>query len=191
MKRIGIVGIPSTGKTTLARHLAGSLAGSKFKNIELINEYARGYISKYGFTTSPAEQLLILDNQLKAEDSLPEQTDLLITDSPIFLGFMYGLDIAEEGNMKDAKYINSLFSKMNNLNQPKRYDIIFYLPDKLTKQEDGVRPEQHLDPVWRKEAEKKLNATFTIFPSTHYIEITSVEIAERTKECIKHLNNLL
>ena len=47
MKRIGFVGVPGSGKSSVARGLAAR-GYEKLKKVELVSEYARRFISKYG-----------------------------------------------------------------------------------------------------------------------------------------------
>ena len=86
MIRIGITGVPGSGKTTLARSVA-SVYRNKLKRAELVSEYARRYISKHGNITFLWEQYRILEKQLEWENSV--KADILISDSPVHLGFLY------------------------------------------------------------------------------------------------------
>jgi GTPase SAR1 family protein len=62
--KIGIVGVPGSGKTTLARALASKCRSiDRLKNVELVSEYARRYISKHGSISSMSEQYRILEKQ--------------------------------------------------------------------------------------------------------------------------------
>lgn len=124
MKRIGISGIPSSGKTSLARTLA-SACSKKYKYIELISEYARQYISKHKSIDSIWEQIKITDTQIEWEDNVATKTELIITDSPIYLGFLYAIDLVKFNNPKDIIAYNDLFKSLTQLSN--RYDLIVHL----------------------------------------------------------------
>lgn len=88
MLRVGIIGVPGTGKTTLARGIVSKCRTlPDFKSVELVSEYARGYISKHGPVEAIWEQYRIMEKQIEWEDSVPDKVDVLVTDSPIHLGF--------------------------------------------------------------------------------------------------------
>ncbi len=189
MLRVGFVGVPGSGKTSTARGLAAFCRrDERFRKVELISEYARRFITKYGIDQL-ADQFKVLLKQLEWEDVVPqEDTDLLITDSPIHLGFMYVLELRKH-TQKDMMYMNDIFKKMNKLNQPQRYDVIFYLPPVIEPVEDGVRDKLHFDPSWREEANRRIINVFDLFPPKRFITIESTGLMDRVNECIDHLNN--
>jgi len=165
MIRVGITGVPGSGKTTLARSLSSKCRGEdQLKNVELINEYARRYISKHGLITSILEQYRILEKQCEWEDSVcNDNLDLMITDSPVFLGFLYCTEL-QKSNSKEIMFFNDIFKKMVKLNFPEsRYDIIFHLPPILKPVEDGVRAEEHFQDDWREKSDSMIVSIFQIF----------------------------
>lgn len=191
MLRIGYIGTPGSGKTTTARALAGLIRSkTKFKTIELVSEYARTYIVKYGIT-GIYDQVRIFNKQLTEEDKFPETTEVLITDSPVFLGFGYALELREEGNPKDTMLINDLFKEMNKLNESPRYDIVFHLPPVLTPVRDGVRPDHHFDQEWREEADLRLLSIFHVFKPKLLVTLNSSSLEERIEESIKVIQKYL
>jgi len=165
MIRVGITGVPGSGKTTLARSLSSKCRGEdQLKNVELINEYARRYISKHGLITSILEQYRILEKQCEWEDSVcNDNLDLMITDSPVFLGFLYCTELSKS-NSKEIMFFNDIFKKMVKLNFPEpRYDIIFHLPPFFKPVEDGVRAEEHFQDSWREKSDSMIISIFQIF----------------------------
>lgn len=49
MLKVGISGVPSTGKSSLTHAVSNELRKyERFRRVELISEYARTYIRKYG-----------------------------------------------------------------------------------------------------------------------------------------------
>lgn len=194
MLRIGFVGVPGCGKTSTARGLAAFCRGhEKLRKIELTAEYARRFISKYGDIDRVSDQYRIMQKQVEWEDIVPkEETDVIITDSPVFLGFLYALDLREIGNKKDVMYINDIFKALNKLNCPQRYDIIFHLCPILKPLKDGVRPELHFDEKWRDEADNKIQSIFKmLFPPKHFITLESISFEDRVNECIEHVLKIL
>lgn len=188
MTRIGFIGVPGAGKTTMARAVAGFIrAHTKYKTVELVSEYARQYIHKYGID-SLHDQMRIYKKQLEEENRYPDTTEVIITDSPIFLGLGYSIELRTEGLPKHTMIINDLFKEMNKLNEVPRYDIIFHLPPKLKPIRDGVRGEHQFDQGWRNEMDKKLLSIFYIFPPRKLITINSTDINDRIKECMDHIN---
>lgn len=191
MKKIGFVGVPGAGKTSLARGVA-SKAYEKIGNVELISEYARRFISKYGDIQNIADQYKIMQKQIEWEEIVfTKQIDVIITESPIYIGFLYALEKRNLDSIKDTMYINDIFKKMNKLNCPPRYDIIFHLPPIWTPSKDGVRPEKHFLPEWREEADQKIQFIFKLFPPKNYIIIKEEKMEGRIEECLSICKNLL
>lgn len=188
MFRIGFVGVPGAGKTTTARMFSGIVRSrTDVKTVELVSEYARRYISKYGPINELFDQIRILNKQLTEEQKFEsDKLDLLVTDSPVFLGLNYAFELRQPGNNKHTMLINDLFKEMNKLNEIPRYDIIFHLPPVLKPVADGVRPELHFDDEWRKTADERIKAVFQIFKPVKLITVRSTLIDERVEECLEH-----
>jgi nicotinamide riboside kinase len=184
MKRIGIIGAPGSGKTTLARGLSSSFYNvDKINNVELIVEYARRYITKYGIPENIWEQMRIYKKQKEWEDHLPSKVDLMITDSPLHLGWVYILFLKKHDSLKEVMQINDIFSEFNKINFPPRYDILFYLPPVIKPKQDGVRREDHFTEEWRNEFENYLTSMFSIFPPKELIKVESSNMEERISFC--------
>ena len=186
MKRIGFVGVPGSGKTSTARALSAFCRKTEFKHIELISEYARSFIANYGNVTI-ANQLRVTEKQIEMEDTVPSITDLLITDSPIFLGFLYAMEYRNINNPKDVMYVNDLFNKLSTLNINNRYDVVFFLPPILAPIRDGVRPELHFNSEWRENTSNKIKFIFELFPPKKFVILDKVELLDRVKESLEHI----
>lgn len=191
MKIIGFVGVPGSGKSSIARGIAAR-AYNKIGRVELIAEYARRFLSKYGPVTNVSDQYKILQKQLEWKDVLPKsEIDVAITESPVHMGFLYAMELRNNENIKDTMYINNIFKRMNKVNCPPRYDIIFHLPPIWIPSKDGVRPEKHFDKRWRIESDNIIQFIFKLFPPKNFITITSETLEDRIIECLQICEDLL
>jgi len=191
--KIGITGVPGSGKTTLARALASKCRGiNKLKNVELVSEYARRYISKHGEISSILEQYRILEKQIEWEDSVcNDKLDIMITDSPIFLGFNYCTELPKS-NSKEIMFFNDIFKKMVKMNYPTpRYDIIFHLGTSLKPIDDGVRAKEQFEDAWRAKADTMIRAVMEIFKPKQFIPVSMTSLDKRTEFCLKQIRNSL
>jgi nicotinamide riboside kinase len=184
MVRIGFTGVPGAGKTSLARGVASSCRGiQSLKNLELCAEYARRYIAQYGSIESIWEQYRILNKQVNWENAVGE-VDLLITDSPVFMGLAYA-SLMNTRSEKDAMILSDIFKALTKLDRPEpRYDIIFHLPPKLKPVEDGVRPASNFDPEWRSQMDAQITSVFTIFRPKQFHVVQAETVDTRVDECI-------
>jgi len=191
MLKIGLVGVPGSGKTTLSRAIAVACRGiDKLNHVELVSEYARRYISKYGSVNSILEQYRILQKQLEWENSVcNEKLNIMITDSPVFLGFLYCIELPKT-NIKEAMFFNDIFKEMVKLNYPTpRYDIIFHLNPILKPVDDGIRKIEQLDDSWREQSNILIKAVMTIFKPTQFLEINTPILEERVNFCLGTIQN--
>ena len=190
MIRIGISGVPSTGKTTLARHVAlacRSIPG--LSNVELVSEYARQYLSKHGSIETVWEQYGILDKQLAWEDTLTDKLDLMVTDSPIFLSFLYSTRLRNHSKVKDNIAYTDIFKKLLKLNEEYRYDIIFHLPPVIKLVDDGVRGQ--VSDEERIIDDRFIRSLFDIFPPKHFVVIDDTDMDKRIEHCVNEISKLI
>jgi hypothetical protein len=188
---VGFTGVPGAGKTSTARGLASTCRRiEKLKNIELLSEYARRYIAKYGTVTQPWEQFRIFKKQLEWEDSVG-YADILITDGPVFSSLVYAFMLSS-GDTKEIMILDDLFSEMIKLNNPNpRYDVIFHIPPKLTPVVDGVRAKVQFDDLWRTNADSHLYSMYAYYlPPKHLHLVESVSMDDRVAECLEVLDSL-
>ncbi len=194
MIRIGIVGVPGSGKTSLCRGVVSACRGiSALSRIELVSEYARRYISKHGHIESIWEQYRIMEKQIEWEDSIPSgKTDILITDSPIHMGFLYATEVLTN-KPKDIMVYNDIFKKLSKLSEHRpRYNIIFHLTPVLNPIDDGVRAKEHLDPLWRADADRHIKFIFELlFKPKHIYVIDNVNMEYRINFIIETLKDTI
>ena len=185
--------MPGAGKTTLSRAIAARCRNIEgLKHIELVQEYARRYIAKHGNVTSIFEQYRILEKQLEWEDSVcNDKLELMITDSPIFMGFNYCIELPKT-NSKEIMFFNDIFKKMVKLNYPvARYDIVFHLCPTVKPVDDGVRPEQHFDDEWRSKADIMIRSIMNIFKPIEFYVMEQPELEDRITFCLDKIKRSL
>lgn len=123
MYKIGLMGSPGSGKTTAA---AGVFYQCKRHGIqtELVQEFVREEINRGWIMTSVAEQLRLQMKQREREDIIPSDIEVMITDSPTLLQYVYGLRFSN--NVKeDLLNLSILYEEY--LRDSNRYDKIYYL----------------------------------------------------------------
>lgn len=188
MIRVGITGVPGSGKTSLARGIASS---GKINSIEVVSEYARRYISKHGQITSMWEQYRIFQKQKEWEDSVCSQVDVMITDSPIFLGLIYCFELPKETS-KDIMCFNDVFKGMTKLNARRsRYDLILHLPPVIPMKEDGVRKSEYKRECFRKKMNEQVKVvTRDVFPPILFIELEDANLENRITTAINIIKEI-
>lgn len=190
MLKIGFAGLPSCGKTSTSRVLASALRLEKdYTNVALCEEYAREYIAKCGKVSNLFEQCFVTEKQMKMEwEKIYGNAEVLITDSPVQLGFYYTLQYIKDLSAEcDSIAVNELYRSISEHCYRFKYDIIFYLPPILTPKKDGVRPDYQLDKKWRAEQEPILKNVFSIFPVVKFVEIKSKSLSDRVDECLTYI----
>lgn len=85
---INLYGGPGPGKSTFAAALLSELK-QRGVNAELVREYAKGWAWE-GRKISPLDQFYVFGKQLRAEACLLGKVEVIVTDSPILLGCVYG-----------------------------------------------------------------------------------------------------
>ncbi len=149
MKRIAFAGGPGCGKTSAARQLVTELYNKSEpkRNAQQVTEFARDYINACRrnqngrFDPTLADQQMIYREQLHREDILdPEAVEFMVTDSPIFLTFIFGLPMIRTEDYQQRQCYLKLYDEWlgKHLN---RYDHVIVLGREKPFFLDGTRGE--------------------------------------------------
>lgn len=104
---------------------------------ELVTEFIREELNRGFKLGSVADQFRIYMKQKEREDIIPDEINIMITDSPIYLSLYYALDYARRADNQNDENILFLFEQI--FKERNRYDILILL--KRTKEyvSDGTR----------------------------------------------------
>jgi len=136
-RKIAICGAPSSGKTSTAQWITNNIntefGGRSFCPIE----YATSYIQKYDKIPNINDQYMIWECQNSRENDALAKCDMVISDSPTFLSYIYGLITSKDMDINDK---NILLSKLykRSLEGLCEYEQIFFL-HLLDYKENGIR----------------------------------------------------
>ncbi len=139
MIKVALAGAQDTGKTTVARMLSGRLS-SRGILTHYVQEFAREYIPKAGSITSLAEELFLIEQQIKKERETPDKMQVMVTDSPVFLAYVYSTLMVDLRSI-DKKSVMMLGRIYDKVLDHGGYDLVTVLPVKWGVTDDGVRPE--------------------------------------------------
>jgi nicotinamide riboside kinase len=181
MIKIGFSGLPSTGKTTLTQAVNLALKQSTDLNrVELVSEYARSYIRKYGGIENIWEQYRLVDIQQEWETLADKsKIDVMLADSPIQLAFLYATEL-NGGTAKEQMVMSDIFKKISKITADSPYDIIFHLPeDGIPVLLDDVRHECIKDKKWRTQADAFTRSLFKMFKPCTFEVVEQTTLDER------------
>ena len=139
---IGICGAPSSGKTTTAHLLRHKLSGRGFSR-EVVREYARHFIERYGQITTILEQWHVYDGQTKWEAQAASNYDLVISDSPRFLPYIYSLNFFDHRDPKCVAAALRLYEL--GVSSLRDYARLYLLQPPSSVEQDGVRCQDEHD----------------------------------------------
>lgn len=177
-----MAGAQDTGKTTLARMLTGELSARGVMT-HYVTEFARDYIPKAGNVVTMAEELFLIEQQLKRERETPAEMQVMVTDSPVYLCYAYSTLLAKLGRMdkKDIIMLGRIYDKV--LDAP-AYDLTVLLPLVWTAKADGVRPKEML--ALNGEVDRRIRSFLDLHGVT-YIGISGEPNEARTASLRRYL----
>lgn len=120
---------PGAGKTTVALELTAELKKAGF-NVEYVPEYAKELVLE-NKTELLKDQQHVIDEQYRRLDRFRDSVDVIVTDSPLLLGQVYGEGrISAEYHNQIRSYYDSLFDLLNFLYLI-FFCVLFFLPFEL------------------------------------------------------------
>lgn len=136
MYKIGIIGGPSAGKSTLAAEIFSTCKHNSI-TVDLVQEYAREIFNKGWEIKHPGDQFKLLLRQREREDIIPDEIDVMVTDSPTLLSYIYVLQLANVYDTHDKEIIAALYNEF--LLDLDRYDELILLNRVKGYVADGTR----------------------------------------------------
>lgn len=125
-RKIGICGGPSSGKSETSKILTHKINTEYNGNSFYVNEYATSFIQKYNRRPEFYDQLLILLGQVEREQSASSKSNIMISDSPVFLAYIYTLLLDKPNLLSNSNfYIQSIYEKV--LEHSKEYTDVILL----------------------------------------------------------------
>lgn len=130
---VGVMGPPCSGKSTLAAECFAELKKKGF-HATLALEFVRDGFHRGLKVEDTAHQMLVYDEQRRRETQFDGVSDVTITDSPLFLTYLYGL-IVYGGSHTDRMSLTNLYDKfLKNINF---YDLVVVLEPVYAYHDDG------------------------------------------------------
>lgn len=126
-RKIGIMGGPSSGKTTVAKTVSMHLNNNFGANTSDVVEYATSFIQKNGRVPSFEDQTWIYIKQKERENTISDSANIVLSDCPSFLSYIYALRaLKERGADEHSDYvIKSLYKRcVSSLNEYQRMFIL-------------------------------------------------------------------
>ncbi len=160
MKKIAIIGGPSSGKTTTALLLCYCLK-MMGREVHFLLEYATNYIIRNGEPKNVSEQGFIFHGQNDEEGYVEKYDrkkgggiDYLVCDCATFLAGIYCRHYKPKGNyteeeMQKYHYALKTLDKWARERTLESYDFIFFLPSEIPYKKNNIRWQAD-----KKEAEK-------------------------------------
>lgn len=119
--RIGLVGAPSSGKSSLAAMLYAELLIAGVEGAYLIQEYAKEWLASGNKFESVLDQMIVSNRQIHREDQISKTSFThLVCDSCIWLGGIY----ANMGSPEQTPAVKEYLNTVNSFN----YDVTIFVP---------------------------------------------------------------
>jgi nicotinamide riboside kinase len=138
MIKIGLIGAPGCGKSTLAAYVYAMLK-DKGVDGELVSEYIREHVNRHKRVPSITFQGVIYERQLEKEKIIPQHLGFFITDSPHILSYIFASLYIDYGDPDQIELLGDLYLKFVRQSRD-AYDLIYVLDhNHPPKMDDGVR----------------------------------------------------
>lgn len=125
-QKIGICGAPSSGKTEMAKTISGLLNTRLEANAFNVVEYATSFIQKYENHPDTMDQFMIWYSQKSREDDAASTANIVISDCPTFLSYIYMLfHKRDKINSQFRIHLSKLYKRV--LEDLDSYSRIIYL----------------------------------------------------------------
>ena len=179
--KIAIVGAAGSGKTAAALNLTAHIK-SLGLNCEPVLEEARHFIERCGYPTDVADQVLIGQGQIQAEN-YKSYCDIIVCDAAAFLAFVYSIRLKPKNRASQIRY-NYLLSKAWELayHSLSNYSLVLYAPLVYTVKIDQVRSWQRLDEI---EGTDQQIASFLQLHQVPYKTIAGISAKDRLKSMLR------
>lgn len=102
---------PGAGKTTAAFELTAALKKAGL-NVEYVSEYAKELVLE-GQTELLSNQQHVTDEQYHRLDRLRDSVDVIVTDSPVLLGIVYGADRIDDAYRRQLRSYYDSFQNID------------------------------------------------------------------------------
>lgn len=187
MIKIGLIGAPGCGKSTLAAYVFAMLKDRGIDG-ELVNEYIREHVNKHKRVPSITFQSVVYERQVEKEKIVPPHLDFFITDSPHILSYIFASLYINYKDPDQVELLGDLYLKF--LRQSKdAYDLIYVLDhNHPPKMDDGVRYQTD-------EEMELLKRTIPAFLDMHKVPYTrlgsEISTKKRAKMIVKDVQKLL
>ena len=136
-KKVVFIGSAGSGKSTIVTDVITRLK-KKGVNAEHVPEMIRYDIQQNGPMESIWEQYRTLQNQREYEDGVPNNVDIAIIDSGCLTPYFYACLYTSTASVRERLVLADMFKYLINDIYKRRYDYIFFLPDKLTQEQTAL-----------------------------------------------------
>jgi len=137
-RKIGIMGGPSSGKTTVAKSVSMHLNNKLKANTSDVVEYATSFIQKTGRIPTFEDQAWIFIKQQEREKAVSKTSNITISDCPAFLSYIYATHALrnKNGDEHTDYAIKSLYKRA--VESLDNYQSLFLL-ETINYRKNGVR----------------------------------------------------
>lgn len=185
--RVALAAGPGVGKTTLAMAFTAWMKDRGW-NWHYVHEYARDFIDTYGAESiedaSPLIQMVFMDKQISLQEKIPDVVDGFITDSPVFLSWVYGA-LNSEVSEDVETYIALKNCYKGFIRSLTEYDIIALVRREKDYVQDGTRMQTEDE---AKDLDHLIRTLLTLH-NVPFIEVsgTTEERCRRLEAAVKEL----